>query len=428
MAKKKADTSFRNRVKELRTVKASDLVVDEENWRTHPVKQERAMRSVLSDIGYADALLVRELEDGSLKLIDGHLRQSLTPDQDVPVLILDVDEEEARTLLLTFDPLTGFAEGDKDKLKSIIDRVKTKDDGTRELISRVAKSYKLTPPDEKPKKGKIGDDQTPEIEEGQAAVKHGDMFRCGDHFVLCGDSKSPEDVKRVMQGEDVDLVLTDPPYCSGGFQESARGTGTWGKIAADNLSTRGYQALMTGALEAARAQAVYMFTDWRMWTPLLDVMESCGVAARSMIVWDKGHPAMGNLWRNQHEIIMYGCRTGGTRMKGVGSQGNVIQCGRTRNELHYTQKPVELFMTILGQDSKSQRGKCAVLDPFSGSGATLIACEKMGRKARCIDVEPHFVDVMVRRWESFTGEKAEKVETDGKEAEEAAISSGAEAT
>ena len=411
LKKNAVSAAFRNRVKELRTVPVRELVADDENWRTHPLKQERAMEGVLREIGYADALLVRELEDGTLKLIDGHLRQSVTPDQEVPVLVLDVDEEEARKLLLTFDPITSFADAEKEKLQTVIDKVKAREEGTRGLIARIARSHKLVAPGDKPKKGSIGDDTVPDFEKNVLGVEPGDMWLCGEHRVLCADCKRPESVALVMDGEDVAVVVTDPPYCSGGFQESSKGAGTWGKIAADNLSTRGYQALITAALEAARTQAAYIFTDWRMWTPLLDVMESCGVAARSMIVWDKKHPAMGNLWRNQHELVMYGCRSGGTRMKGIGARGNVIQCSRTKNELHYTQKPVELLMGILDQDSKSQREKCSVLDPFAGSGSTLIACEKMGRKARCIDVEPHFVDVMVRRWEEFTEQKAEKVKT-----------------
>ncbi len=418
---------FRNRVRELRTVLASELVADEENWRTHPPSQERAMRAVLKDVGYADALLVRELDDGRLKLIDGHLRRSLNPDQEVPVLILDVDEDEARTMLLTFDPITSYADADRDKLKTVIDKVRMKDDGAKELIARIARSHKITPPDDKPKAGKIGDDAIPVFERNEMGVKDGDLFRLGDHYVMCGDCKNKETIAEVMQGEEVQLILTDPPYCSGGFQESNRGAGTWGNIASDNLSTRGYQSLISSMFEAARTQAAYVFTDWRMWVPLLDTVEACGVAARSMIVWDKKHPALGNLWRAQHELIMYACRSGGTRLKGIGSRGNVVQCSRTKNELHYTQKPIELLIGILDQDQKSQRKKCTVLDPFAGSGSTLIAAEKVGRKACCIDVEPAFVDVMIRRWQEFTGKKAEKVERDDnsarKEAEGAASAS-----
>jgi DNA modification methylase len=87
----------------------------------------------------------------------------------------------------------------------------------------------------------------------------------------------------------------------------------------------------------------------------------------------------------------------------------VIQCSRTRNENHYTEKPVELLVTLLQQDERSQRRKCPVYDPFGGSGSTIIACEKIGRRGLMTEVEPHYVDVAVRRWEEFTGGKAELV-------------------
>jgi len=101
---------IRDRIKELRRVRAADLVPNAKNWRTHPVAQRDALRGVLADIGYADALLVRELPDGRLELIDGHLRAETTPDAQVPVLVLDVDEEEAEKILITHDPLAAMAE------------------------------------------------------------------------------------------------------------------------------------------------------------------------------------------------------------------------------------------------------------------------------------------------------------------------------
>ena len=97
---------IRDRIKELRRVRASELVPNPRNWRTHPVPQRNAMRGILAEVGYADALLARELPDGRLEIIDGHLRAETTPDALVPVLVLDVNEAEASKILLTHDPLT----------------------------------------------------------------------------------------------------------------------------------------------------------------------------------------------------------------------------------------------------------------------------------------------------------------------------------
>jgi hypothetical protein len=115
---------IRDRIKELRRVRASELRPNPRNWRTHPDSQRDALRGALAEIGYADALLARELADGSLELVDGHLRAETTPDAVVPVLVLDVTEEEAAKLLLTLDPLAGLAGVDHDRLNDLLAEVK----------------------------------------------------------------------------------------------------------------------------------------------------------------------------------------------------------------------------------------------------------------------------------------------------------------
>lgn len=112
---------IRDRVKELRRVRASELAPNPRNWRTHPVAQQDALRGVLAEVGYADALLVRELPDGRLELIDGHLRAETTPDAVVPVLVLDVNEKEAIKILLTHDPLAALAGANVQQLGELLD-------------------------------------------------------------------------------------------------------------------------------------------------------------------------------------------------------------------------------------------------------------------------------------------------------------------
>jgi len=111
---------IRDRIKELRRVRAGDLRPNPRNWRTHPEAQRNALRGILAEVGFADALLVRELPDGRLELIDGHLRAETTPDLSVPVLVLDVNEEEAAKLLVTHDLLTEMAEVDACELRNLI--------------------------------------------------------------------------------------------------------------------------------------------------------------------------------------------------------------------------------------------------------------------------------------------------------------------
>lgn len=133
-----APQAFRDRVKDLRRVRAGDLVPSEHNWRTHPQAQQDALRGVLTEIGYADALLARELPDGRLTLVDGHLRRDLDPDQIVPVLILDVDEAEAKKLLLTLDPLAAMAEANAEALDSLLREVDTGSEAVQSLLDGLA--------------------------------------------------------------------------------------------------------------------------------------------------------------------------------------------------------------------------------------------------------------------------------------------------
>jgi hypothetical protein len=130
--------AVRNRVKELRFVRAAELRPNPRNWRTHPEFQQRALRAVLDDVGFADALVARELLDGSLELIDGHLRAEILPDDTLPVLVLNVDEREADLLLATLDPLSALADCNRDAVAELCKRVETESDDLRELFERLS--------------------------------------------------------------------------------------------------------------------------------------------------------------------------------------------------------------------------------------------------------------------------------------------------
>jgi len=130
--------NIRNRVKELRHVPASDLRPNPKNWRTHPTAQRDALRGILAEVGMADAVLARELEDGSLMLIDGHLRAETAADSTVPVLILDVDDAEADKLLATLDPLAAMAETDAVKLDELLRTFNSSSEALQQLAASTA--------------------------------------------------------------------------------------------------------------------------------------------------------------------------------------------------------------------------------------------------------------------------------------------------
>jgi hypothetical protein len=134
MAKSKA-AGFRDRIKELRRVPASSLLPNPKNWRTHPQAQQDALRGILSEIGIADAVLARELPDGSLMLIDGHLRAETVADAKVPVLILDVTDSEADKILATLDPLAAMAEKDNQKLADLLSELETENQALQQFMN-----------------------------------------------------------------------------------------------------------------------------------------------------------------------------------------------------------------------------------------------------------------------------------------------------
>jgi hypothetical protein len=202
---------IRDRITDFRRVPARDLLPDPRNWRTHPKSQREALQGVLAEIGYADALLARETENG-LMLIDGHLRAETTPDQEVPVLVLDVDEAEAAKLLVSIDPLAAMAGADDERLASILQAVETDSEAVKKMLAGLARgaginlSGEESDVDAEPQIGRAS-----ELRE-QWKTEPGQLWQLGDHRLLCGDSTCLEDVQRLMAGQKAVLFATDPPY------------------------------------------------------------------------------------------------------------------------------------------------------------------------------------------------------------------------
>jgi DNA modification methylase len=271
---------------------------------------------------------------------------------------------------------------------------------------------------ETPARGLTDPDELP-IAPKVPVAKLGDLWQLGRHRLLCGSCTDVRAVRSLLGEQGVDLICTDPPYCSGGFQEGQRARGSIGtarkpgtkkrggakpQIATDTLSTRGYIALLSAMLALWPARAAYVFTDWRMWVSLFDVAEASGYGVRQMVVWDKETPGLGVGWRAQHELVLFGIKAK-LQFDGKLSSGNVIRSKRTGNPLHVTQKPVDVLQSLLRVCSFAQR----VADPFAGSGSTLIAATDLDRDCFAAELDPAYCDVLIERWQDYTGQAAERI-------------------
>jgi len=400
----------RDRVKELRRVRADTLIPNARNWRRHPQAQADALRGALAEIGYADALLVRETPDG-LQLIDGHLRAETTPDMEVPVLVLDVDEAEADKLLATLDPLAAMAVPDPAALEALLAEVTVSSEALQAMLDDLAKSANMGP-----KPGLSDPDDVPEPAE--PISKTGDLWVCGDHRLLCGDSTKAEDVKRLMAGETAALFATDPPYgCKAGTVGFTSQRDDIEAITKDDLEGREMQGFLETVFHAC---IPHLNADcaWYLWHPMLTQGYFAAAAAAAaadliihrQIIWVKEQFIFGRGdYHWQHELCFYGWRQGNRPgFHGERNQSTVwsIPWGEKRSAVgHPTAKPVELFEIPLSNHTVAG---AVALDPFLGSGTTMIACERLGRRCFGMEIAPNYVDVAVKRWEQFTGKEAQR--------------------
>jgi hypothetical protein len=187
---------IQDRIRELRRVSARDLLPNPKNWRRHPKAQSDALRALLAEIGYADALLARELPDGRLMLVDGHLRAETTPDAVVPVLILDVSDAEADKILMTLDPLAALAEPDTERITALLQTVWTDSAAVEELLRHTAgdQVWRVIHPEdfiEPPAQF----DRAGELQK-KWGTETGQHWRIGEHRLLCGDSTKAEGCNR----------------------------------------------------------------------------------------------------------------------------------------------------------------------------------------------------------------------------------------
>ncbi len=264
--------------------------------------------------------------------------------------------------------------------------------------------------DDATKDGLTGDDAVPDVPETPIS-KTGDVWLLGGHKLLCGDATKADDYMVLLGDELPDMAFTDPPY-NVNYANTAKDKlrGKHRPILNDNLGDD-FGAFLTDACRnilSVTKGAVYIAMSSSELDTLQSAFRSAGGKWSTFIIWAKNTFTLGRAdYQRQYEPILYGWRDGADHYWcGARDQGDVWQISKPqKNDLHPTMKPVELVERAVRNSSKTRD---IVLDPFGGSGSTLIACEKAGRRARLIELDPKYVDVIVRRWQEFTGQEAKR--------------------
>jgi DNA modification methylase len=243
---------------------------------------------------------------------------------------------------------------------------------------------------------------------------------------LCGDARSDSDYARLLEGQSADLVLTDPPFnvrVDGNVSGLGKVRHEEFAMASGEMSEGEFTAFLSTFLGCAKAHSkdgaiLFVFMDWRHLFELTCAGREQGLVAKNLIVWAKDNAGMGTFYRSKHELVFVFKNGDGGHINTfeLGQHGryrtnvweyagvNTFRTGRLDElAMHPTVKPVAMLADAIRDVSK--RG-AIVLDPFAGSGSTLIAAEKTGRHARCIEYEPKYCDVIVRRWQAYTGKAA----------------------
>lgn len=369
----------------------------------------KALARGIEQFGLVDPLIVRRSDN---LVIGGHQRLKVAQKQgmkEVPVVYLDVDDQQAAALNVLLNNPKAQGDWDMPKLADILSDLDANGfDATLtgfddKEIERFLTYYKGMD-------GKTDPDDVPEAP-AIPTSKRGDLYRLGNHRLLCGDATDLDDVKRLL-GDDLPLLMvTDPPY---GVEYEAE----WRWASGINKETGGGRRQGVKADDRADwspAWALYPGDVIYCWSAAVALqivsgqsLLNSGFDIRASIVWRKPHfPISRGHYTFQHEPCWYAVRKGKTaHWQGDHTQSTVWEVSLDRNVEggHSTQKPVEVMeRPIRNHDSKY------VYDPFVGTGTTIIAAERQLRSCLAIDIDPQWVDVSVKRWENYTGRKAERV-------------------
>jgi len=385
------------------------------NPRTHSEAQVAQIAASIAEFGFTAPILAGS--DGVI--VAGHGRLAAARKlglASVPVVVLDhLTPTQRRALVIADNRIAENAGWDEELLRVELESLR-EDGFDLDLLGFDDAALTDLLADEEPQiEGRTEDDAAPDVPE-EPVSRPGDVWRLGPHRLVCGDATTAEAYARLFpDGERADMVFTDPPY-NVNYANSAKDKlrGKHRPILNDALGEGFYDFLFDAlALIMAHTRgAIYVAMSSSELDTLQAAFRAAGGHWSTFIIWAKNTFTLGRAdYQRQYEPILYGWPEGATRhWCGDRDQGDVWQIKKpAKNDLHPTMKPVDLVERAI---RNSSRPGDVVLDPFGGSGTTLIAAEKAGRVARLIELDPKYADVIVRRWQDWTGQQATR-EADG---------------
>lgn len=375
---------------QIKQVAVEKLIPYVRNSRTHSDAQVAQIAASIKEFGWTNPILV----DGTNGIIAGHgrlLAARKLGQTEVPVIELaHMTESQKKAYVIADNQLAMNAGWDTSMLT--LELADLKEAGLNlDILGFDPKELdKLLEPEQVD--GLTDEDAVPDIPE-EPKTKLGNIYQLGNHRLMCGDSTSIDAVEKLMDGQKADMVFTDPPYNIDyqGVKDKRE------KIKNDKMPDNEFVDFLTESLMGC--ETMYVCCSWHYAHLFREAMIRIARQPKAMIVWDKVNPAQHlDKYFKQHEIIFYYGDYGGQKTL----RGDVWTLKRQKNTVHPTMKPVELIDIAL-QDNPSKK---IIYDGFGGSGSTMIACEKLGRQARLMELDPKYCDVIVKRWEDFTGKKA----------------------
>ncbi len=381
-------------------------------YHNNPRKDQAVdkVASSINEYGFQQPIVV----DKKMIVIVGHTRLLASKKlglSKVPIVIADLTETQAKAYRIADNRINEDSNWDMELLNLEIAGLSEENFNLDLLGFDSSELDKFLENDEE---YLTDEDEVPELPK-EPKAKLGDIYKLGEHKIMCGDCISEENLKNLLENKKADLVFTDPPY-NADYKSRGKNELLRKGIKNDNMSNDDFQIFAENIFKTIqnniyKGSSIYICCNWKDSYPrFYFIAEKNNINVSNCIVWNKESAGMGwNDYRYQFEFILYGFeKTQKHNFYGDRKNTDIWSLKRdSRNTYeHPTQKPVELIERAILNSSLQEQ---SILDLFLGSGSTLIACEKTKRKCVGLEIDPKYVDVIIQRWENFTGKKAKKI-------------------